>query len=87
LEADYIIVESLDDNFDTWTLWAEGTISTGLSYNQPYTLKVEYDNALNKFTCTVGNDSVIVESSSLPGYSREPVLQSCNLTTGIRRLN
>ena len=83
LKADYIIVESLDGNFDTWKLWDEGTISTGLSYNQQYTLKVEYDNVLNKFVFTADSSSVVVESASLPAYSRDPVLQSLNLTTGI----
>ena len=83
LEADYIILESLDADFDTWKTWDSGTISTGLSYGQPYTLKVEYDNVLNKFTFTVDSISVSVFSTSLPEYSRNPVLQSWNLTAGI----
>ena len=43
LEVAYTVAEALDDNWETWTDWASDTISTGLSYGQTYTLKIEYN--------------------------------------------
>jgi hypothetical protein len=83
LEATYEIAETLDDNWDTWNTWAEDTISTGLSYNQTYTLKISYDEGSHEFTFTLnGVAPITVSGANLPVNARDAVEPYKNLTTG-----
>ncbi len=84
LYVDYVIEEALDDNWDTLTNWGRETIATGLSYNQTYTLKIEYDQGLHEFTFSInGFAPVTISSASLPNNVRAAVGPGKNLSTGI----
>lgn len=84
LEASYDIEETLDDDWNTTTIWSYNTIATGLSYNQAYTLKIEYDPGLHEFTFTInGFAPITISSDSLPGNVRAAVGPGKHLATGI----
>jgi hypothetical protein len=83
LKATYEINEATSDDWSTWDVVSSGQISTGLNYNQEYTVKIEYDQGLNKLTFTVGTDSVEVDDNTLPTRQRDDVEPFRSLTTGI----
>jgi len=57
LEAWWEVHESLDDEGNTWDEKGNGTLNVpGLTYGNPYTVKIEYDGA-NGFTFTVAGVS------------------------------
>jgi len=83
LESNYVVVEALDDNWDTWNVWAEDTISTGLSYGQTYNLKIEYNEGAHEFTFTLnGVAPITVTAANLPNNLRAAVRPNKHLTTG-----
>jgi hypothetical protein len=84
LEANYSIDEALDDDWNTANNVDSGTLAAGLSYNQSYTLKIEYDVAQHEFTFTFDNLApVTIPSASLPANVRAAVGPGKHLTTGI----
>jgi len=66
LEAWWIVSEATDDGGDTWDDKGSGSINVpGLSYNQSYTVKIDY-NKVNEFTFTVAG-----VSNSFPGPDKK----------------
>ncbi|HUT71907.1 MAG TPA: choice-of-anchor U domain-containing protein [Desulfatiglandales bacterium] len=58
LEAWWEIIESLDDEGNSWADRGHDTLATGpLSYGIAYTAKIEYDKTNNQFTFTVAGVS------------------------------
>ena len=83
LEVGYVIEEALDENWNNSNVWKD-TIATGLSYNQAYNLKIEYNSGLNEFTFTVeGVGSATVTSATLPSNVRATENPWRSLTTRI----
>jgi len=83
LSATYEVNEALDDDWSNYNIPAEGEIASSLNYGQVYTVKIEYDEGENKFTFTVGTDSVEVDDTTLPANLRADVGEFSSLTTGI----
>ncbi len=72
LEAWWYVSEATDDGGDAWDDKDSGSLDVpgGLSYNQSYTVKIDYDGA-NEFTFTVAG-----ESNSFTGPDRQGVAYS-----------
>jgi len=84
LKSYYEIDEATSDDGSTFNIISSGSIALAtLNFNQAYTLKIAYDDALNKITFSVGSDSVVVDDTSLPAKQRPAVFPSKSLTTGI----
>ena len=57
LEAWWVVSEATDDDGNNWDDKGSGSLNVpGLSYNQSYTVKIDYDGA-NEFTFTVAGES------------------------------
>ncbi len=68
LEAWWVVNEATDDDGNNWDDKGSGSLNIpGLSYNQSYTVKIDYDGA-NEFTFTVAG-----ESNSFTGPDRQGV--------------
>jgi len=84
LEAWWYVREATDDDGNTWDDKDSGSLNIpGLSYNQSYTVKIDYDGA-NEFTFTVAGESDAFTGPVRQGaeYSRYKALETIVYTDG-----
>ena len=84
LEVWWYVSESTDDDGNTWDDKGSGSLNIdGLSYNQSYTVKIDYDGA-NEFTFTVAGVSDTFTGPVRQGteYSKYKALETIVFTDG-----